>query len=105
MLWHKRLGHICTERIKWLVKEEILKDLDFTNFGTCVECIKGKQTNKTTKGAKRSNVLLEIIYTNICDPFPTPCFNGQRYFISFIDDNSRFMYLYLLFDKSKALDV
>jgi hypothetical protein len=30
--------------------------------------------------------------------------NGQRYFISFIDDHSRFIYLYLLFDKAKASD-
>jgi len=42
MLWHMRLGHISTERIKRLVKEGILKDFDFIDFGTCVECIKGK---------------------------------------------------------------
>ncbi|KAL0297691.1 UNVERIFIED_CONTAM: Retrovirus-related Pol polyprotein from transposon TNT 1-94 [Sesamum radiatum] len=40
---------------------------------------------------------------NICGPFP-PCFNGQRYFVSFIDDYSRYMYLYLIFDKSEAFD-
>ena len=76
MLWHKRLGHFSIERIKRLVKEGILKDLDFIDLGTCVECIKGKQTNKTTKGAKRSSELLEIIHTDIYDPFSTPCLNG-----------------------------
>jgi hypothetical protein len=30
--------------------------------------------------------------------------NGERYFISFIDDYSRYMYLYFLFDKSEAFD-
>ena len=86
MLWHRRLGHISIERIKRLVKDGVLKTLDFTDFGTCVDCIKGKQTNKTTKGAKRSSEILEIIHTDICGPFTTPCLNGQRYFISFIDD-------------------
>jgi transposase InsO family protein len=69
-----------------------------------VDCIKGKQNNKTNKGAKRSEEILGIIHTDICGPFCTPCLNSQRYFISFIDDYSRFMYLYLLFNKSEALD-
>ena len=86
------------------MKDGVLKTLDFTNFGTCVDCIKGKQTNKTTKGAKRSFKILEIIRTNICGPFTTRCLNGQRYFISFIDDHTRYMYLYLLYDKAEALD-
>ena len=33
------------------------------------------------------------------------CLNGQRYFITFIDDYSRYMYLFLLYDKCKTLDV
>ena len=47
MLWHKCLGHISLERIKRLVKEEILRNIDFVDFNTCIECIKGKHTNKT----------------------------------------------------------
>ena len=31
--------------------------------------------------------------------------NGQRYFITFIDDYSRYGYLYLIHEKSQALDV
>ena len=48
--------------------------------------------------------ILEIIHTDICGPFATPCLNGQRYFISFIDDHTRYMSLYLLYDKVEALD-
>lgn len=101
---YRKLGHISTERIKRLVNDGVLPILDFTNLGTCIDCIKGKQTNKTDKGAKRSSRILEIIHTDICGPFPTPCLIGQKYFISFIDDYSRFIYLYLLFEKSEAID-
>ena len=86
-LWHKRLGHISIERLKILVNDGVLLALDFTDFGTRIDCIKGKQTNKTTKGAKRSSDILEIINTGIYGPFPASCLNGQRYFISFIDCN------------------
>ena len=42
MLWNQRLGHISIERIKRLVKDRILNNLDFDDFKTCVDCIKGK---------------------------------------------------------------
>ena len=69
-----------------------------------MDCIKGKHTNKCSKVAKRSSEILEIIHTYICGPFATPCLNGQKYFITFIDDHTRFMYLYLLYEKYEALD-
>ena len=101
MLWHRRLGHISIERIKKLVNDGVLSTLDFADFETCVNCIKGKQTNKSKKGAKRSINLLEIIHTDICCPDMDA--NGSKYFITFIDDYSRYMYLYLLHSKDEAL--
>jgi hypothetical protein len=53
-LWHRRLGHISIERIKILVNEVVVNTLDFTDFETCVDYIKGKKTNKSRKGANRS---------------------------------------------------
>ena len=85
-LWHKRLGHISKERLQRLVKNEILPNLDFTDLSLCVECIKGKQTKHNKKGATRSTQLLKIIHTDICGPFDTPTFGGEKYFITFIDD-------------------
>ncbi|XP_020266065.1 uncharacterized protein LOC109841513 [Asparagus officinalis] len=102
ILWHRRLGHISIERVKRLVKDGVLGTLDFTDFDTCVSCIKGKQTNKYKIGAKRSSNLLEIIHTDICCPDMNA--NEPKYFITFIDDYSRYMCLYLLRSKDEALD-
>ena len=101
-MWHKRLGHISKERLQRLVKEWILPHLDFTNLEVCVDCIKGKQTKHTKKGATRSTKLLEIIHIDICGPFSTECFGGEKYFITFIDDFSQFGYIYLLHEKSQV---
>ena len=101
MLWDRRLGHISIERMNKLVNDGVLSTLDFTDFETCVNCIKGKQTNKSKRGAKRSTNLLEIIHTDICCPDMDA--NGLKYFITFIDDYSRYMYLYLLHSKDEAL--
>ena len=52
--------------------------------------------------ANRSSDILEIIHTDIRSPDMDS--HGQKYFITFIDDYSRYMYLYLLHNKSEALD-
>ena len=104
-LWHKRLGHISKRRIERLVSDGILGPLAFTDMDVCVDCIKGKQTNKRRFEANRSLDVLELIHTDICGPFPSPSWNGQHYFITFIDDFSRYGYLYLIHDKSQSLDV
>ena len=57
------------------------------------------------KNANRCSDVLELIHTDICGPFPTPSWNGQQYFITFIDDYSRYGYLYLIHEKSQSLDV
>ena len=57
------------------------------------------------KDANRCSDILELIHTDICGPFPTTSWNGQQYFITFIDDYSRYGYLYLIHEKSQSLDV
>ena len=97
MLWNPRLGHISIERMKKLVNDRVLSTLDFADFETCLNCIKGKQTNKSKRGAQRSTNLLEIIHSDICCPDMDA--NGLNYSITFIADYSRYMYLYLLFQR------
>ncbi|KAK9683434.1 hypothetical protein RND81_10G141100 [Saponaria officinalis] len=104
-LWHKRLGHVSKERIQRLVSNGILDSIDFTNFDVCISCIKGKQTKVKRLGANRATDVLELIHTDICGPFPTASWNGQRYFMSFIDDYSRYGYIYLIHEKSESLDM
>ena len=48
---------------------------------------------------------MELVHTNICGPFPTASWNGQHYFITFIDNYSRYGYLYLIHEKSQSLDI
>jgi hypothetical protein len=49
--------------------------------------------------------VLELIHTDICGPFPTATRNGHIYFISFIDDYSRYGYIYLIKEKAQVLDI
>ena len=48
-LWHQRLGHISIDRIKRLVNGGVLSTLDFIDFETSVDCIKGKESKPTSQ--------------------------------------------------------
>ncbi|RVW97032.1 Retrovirus-related Pol polyprotein from transposon TNT 1-94 [Vitis vinifera] len=75
------------------------------SFGNGMSALRKKQTNMRKKNANRCSDVLELIHTDICGPFPTPSWNEQQYFITFIDDYSRYGYLYLIHEKSQSLDV
>ncbi|KAI5317005.1 hypothetical protein L3X38_036712 [Prunus dulcis] len=91
--------------MKILVKEQILLLLTFGDDEIRTECVKGKLTKTKKKGATRNSDLLEIIHANICGPFPHQKIDGNHYFITFIDDHSRFGYLYLIAEKSQAFEM
>jgi hypothetical protein len=48
--------------------------------------------------------VLEPIHTDICEPFPMAARNSHVYIISFIDDYSRYDYIYLIKEKTQVLD-
>jgi hypothetical protein len=103
-LWHRRLNHILRGRIERLVKESILPPLEFLDFEQCIDCIKGKYAKQIKKNTKRSAWILEIIHTNICGLFPIAFMDGYDSFITFTDDYSRYGYIYLIKERSEALD-
>jgi transposase InsO family protein len=49
--------------------------------------------------------VLELIHTDICGPFPMATRNDHVYFISFIDDYSRYDYIYLIKENTQVLDI
>ena len=87
-----------------MIKKSILLPLEFLDLEQCIDCIKGKYVKKIKKDDKRSAGILEIVYTDICGPFPMKSVDGYDSFITFIDDYSHFGYIYPIKKRSKALD-
>ena len=55
------------------------------------------------KGYKAKEVL-DIVHTDLCEPMSTSARGGYEYFISFIDDYSRYGYIYLMHHKSESFE-
>ena len=52
----------------------------------------------------RCTELLEVIHTNICGQFTPLAMGGHKYFITFIDDYSRYGFVELIREKSDSLE-
>ncbi|GJW30670.1 zinc finger, CCHC-type containing protein [Tanacetum coccineum] len=63
-----------------------------------------KITRQPFKSITRKSVILELIHSDLCDFHATPSLGNKKYAIAFIDDASRFCYVYLLHAKDEALD-
>lgn len=71
----------------------------------CKECQLGKLTKSTFKSKiYSSNGLLDLVHTNLCGPTMTRRYYGDKYFILFIDDYSRMIWVTFLKEKSEAFD-
>ena len=43
-----------------------------------------------------------MIHSDVCGPMSVATFSGKRYFVTFIDDKSRYCMVYLLKNKSEV---
>ena len=102
-LWHLRLGHINLNRIERLVKDGLLRELNVSTLPVCESCLEGKMTKRPfkTKG-QRAKEPLELIHSDVCCPMNVQARGGYEYFVTFIDDYSRYGYVYLMHKKSET---
>ena len=71
----------------------------------CHSCEQSKQPRKPHKAAEERNLApLELIHSDLCEMNGVLTKGGKRYFMTLIDDASRFCYAYLLQTKDEALD-
>ena len=91
--------------MKKLHRDGLLTSFDFESFDTCEACLMGKLARTPFNGnVERASDLLEIIHTDVCCPISIPARGGFLYFITFIDDSSRYGYIYLMKHKSETFD-
>ncbi|GJW69689.1 zinc finger, CCHC-type containing protein [Tanacetum coccineum] len=102
-LWHARLGHVHYKRMLEMSKDDLIPAID-ENPEKCTTCMLTKITRQPFKSITRKSVILELIHSDLCDFHATPSLGNKKYVITFIDDASRFCYVYLLHAKDEALD-
>nr|GEV73785.1 zinc finger, CCHC-type [Tanacetum cinerariifolium] len=103
ILWHVRLGHANFKRMQDMSKDGLILAFDM-DTKKCKTCMLTKITKKPFQTIKRKTKVLELIYSDLYDLHATISLWNKKYFVTFIDDASRFCYVYLLHLKDEALD-
>ena len=73
-----------------LVEDNLNSEVKNVQLEKCTDCLAGKQnrTSFRTRPSMRRKVLLELVHTDVCQ-VDTKSHAGSRYFVTFIDDHSR----------------
>ena len=71
----------------------------------CEIYIQAKMTKKLFSKLNRNSIMLELIYSDVCELNGVLTRENKRYFITFIDDFSRFTYVYLMRNKDESFDM
>ena len=103
-VWHARLGHIRQERMARLAREGLIGNLAKVTLPTCEHCLVRKSKRKPFGEATRASFPLQLIHSDICSPMNVRARHGGSYFITFIDDFTRYGHVYLNSHKSEALN-
>jgi hypothetical protein len=103
-LWHYRLGHVNAADMQRLPSMADGLDYAGTILGACGSCMKGKlhALPHPRSATHRATVPLELVHTDLCGPLPLSR-DGFQYFITFIDDCTRFTEVRLLRNKREAM--
>ena len=108
-LWHERLGHLALRNMKLMAHREMVKGLPKlkgAELSTCEGCLKGKCHRLPFPKAvhHRAKKPLELVHSDVCGPMKQKSIGGALYFVTFIDDYSRFITVYTLKHKDEVFE-
>lgn len=103
--WHRLLGHRDPSAIKDMVSQRLVEGIVLVDCGClrqCDVCMKAKFSRLPfpKKSLTTTTSVLELIHTDVCGPMQTESHGGMRYFVTFIDDYSRYSMVYFIKRKS-----
>ena len=109
-LIHNRLGHANVQGIISSLRNKIftginvqIYDIDPNYF--CSTCPITKSTIKPIRNYTNvtSELILGLIYTDLCGPYGISSKGGNKYMITFTDHYSKYVWIYFLKEKSQAV--
>ena len=106
-LWHRRFGHLGAQGMQELARNEMVEGIDFDEkieFGFCECCIEGNSHRLPFQSStvKRANHSLELVHSDVCGKIGTKSLGGGEYFVTFVDDHTRHVWVYVLKHKSEV---
>ncbi|GAB2288016.1 hypothetical protein Dimus_037973 [Dionaea muscipula] len=103
-VWHGRLEHVNYGSMRRLANMNHIPNFSLDNQRKCEICVEAKLTRTSFQAVERSTKPLDLIHSDACDLKFVQTRGGSKYFITFVDDCTRYCYVYLLKSKDEAID-
>ncbi|MCO5557209.1 hypothetical protein L7F22_010769 [Adiantum nelumboides] len=109
-LWHARFGHVGYGSLMTLQRHNMVHDLSLLEMPprhVCEGCVLGKMHRFafSQDGSVRATRKLQLVHSDVCGPMRTSSVGNSLYFVTFIDDFSRFCWVYPLKAKSHVFAI
>lgn len=105
--FHRILGHVNFKDLNIMCRDKYLDDLPDhldNNFISCKICLESKMSNKEyASERRRARYCGEIVHSDV-KYLDVDGFNGEKYFVTFIEDYSRIARAYPIKNKSEVYD-
>ena len=106
-LWHHRMGHIGEAATKSLLSS--VKGVTFPagdSLSKCEPCIIGKhaRTPHPSSPTPKSTELLELVFCDLCGPFPVLTPHGKLYLVAFLEDSANILKVHCLARKDQSAE-
>ena len=107
-LWHKRIGHVNLQRLHGMQSKGVIIGLPLFESKrvdrVCKACQLSKQHRLPfPKESSASRGLLDVIHVDVWGSAQTLMIGGCRYHVTFIDDHSRYAWVFLMKKKTEVL--
>ncbi|RVW79104.1 Retrovirus-related Pol polyprotein from transposon RE1 [Vitis vinifera] len=104
MVWHRRLGHPNTQILSHVLNSDLPGNKDRYSLSLeCDSCKLGKsKTLPFPLHASRASHCFDLIHSDVWEPSPVSSHEKFKYYVTFIDDHSRFTWVYFLRSKSEV---
>jgi hypothetical protein len=104
--WHRRLGHPALRIVQQVISKHSIPVLSNKSSDVCSACQQGKM-HRLHFGSTSSvsNSPLNLLFLDVWGPAPLLSINNKRYYLSIVDDFSRYSWLFPMTLKSDALSI
>ena len=103
-LWHGRLGHVNYDTLRKLINLNHIPTFPINAKHKCETCVETKLTRSSFQNIERHAEPLDLIHSDICDLKLVQTRGGNKYFITFVDDSTKYCYVYILKSKGEAIE-